>query len=320
MSIVKSIGDFFRSPKNGSVSSDQVDILSPLMSVQEYASKSLELISVINENKDVTAILSGNTASTSKYKAAAIDAYKTFLARLPNGYVYRDVTTLEPLISISNSIIKNLELVEKFFPDLFDLKNPKIDETNLKTSSLVMIGYLEMTNEFYNWVSTFIRHLTDDDDELIPPFETKSMKLRAEKMGQFGCFNLVNWNGNGDSIINDIRKMQRKGIDVNVKTGDNWLDSFMHDNQFSPSEQDLMTVALANPIMMVIRANMSFHKWLMDLRTARRDWLVAKIALESKKMRGLEVGSEEYKKLEKATRHYSNLISKYEQKIARARA
>jgi hypothetical protein len=321
MSIVKSIGDFFRSShKDPNAKVDQYDILSPLMSVQEYANKSLELISLVNSNELVQGLLKGTVTTDNKNKVAAVKAYKDFLDGLPYSYRSYDNESLKGLVDVSQSIIKNLDLVEKFFPQLFDLKNSNIDEANIKTSSLVVIGYLEQANEFFNWTSSFIRHLTDDDNEMIPPFETKSLILKASKMGQFGGFNLTNWNGSTDSIINDIRHMQKKGVDVAIKSGDTWLDAFMNDNQFSPSEADLMTAALSNPIMMVVRANMSYHKWLMDLRTSRRDWLVAKIALETKKMRGLDRTTPEYKKLEKATEHYADLISKYEQRIARARA
>jgi len=322
MSIVKSIGDAFRaSNKDKPNKVDQYDILSPLMGVQDYATTGLDLIKLMAQSTNMVGILTGGISSTDKGQVAAASAYKEFIKGIPHQYVSKErEVPLYSLIASIESVVKNIGLVETNFPALFDVKNNELDESNIRSSSLVVIGYLETANDFITWAGSLIRHATEADYDLIPPFETKSLLLKADKFGQFAGFNLTNWNGNNESIITDIKKMQRKGIDVAIKSGDVWIDTSVSDAQFTPMETDLLSASMRSPILMFIDANIRIHQWLMELRTSRKEWLIAKINLETQKMRGLDPTSPEYKKLTKAIDHYSNLVSQYQQKIERARA
>ncbi len=320
MNIVKSIGDFFRSsPPSNTTPLDRYEILSPLLSVQEYVDKANMLMLLLTGSTTISDLCSGRKKTDSKVVNSGIEAYKDYVKGLSHHeQSIEKKSPFSTIISVLQASKNNLDQIENNFTQLFNIQNASIDETNLRSSSLVVIGYIETVSDFCTWVSSLARHLTADDHEMIPPFETKTLILKSGNFGSFASFTLSKWTGN--SIIDDVKSMQKKGSDVAIKTGDEWIDTFMHDAQFSPTEQDLMSASLRSPMMMRISSSIAHQQAKLDLLSNRKDWLIAKISLESEKMRGLDPSSHEYKKLKKATEYYSNLVSKFEQKIERMRA
>ena len=322
MSIVKTIGDFFRSaPKDKPTTIDRYEILSPLMSAQEYAQRSLELVTLLQSDTEVMDILSKKVSSKNKHVETGVLAYQSYVKDLDhNGKKFESKKPLESVTETLTSILTNLNHVENHFPSIFGGNTGDIDEENIRTSSLIIIGYIEVISEYCTWIGTLIRHITADEHDLIPPFETKSLTVNTKRMAEFSDFNLGAWNGAHDGILTAIHDMQKKGADVAIKSGDTWIDQFVHDAQYSHMEQTMLHASLRHPVMMLITAAGLWQQYWVDLNTSRKDWLVAKIALETERLRGMDTDSAEYKKLRKATDKYAELAAKYEQKIARQRA
>lgn len=324
MNIVKGIADFFRNREvagNKDLAIDKYEILSPLLSVQEYVSRVGNLVNLLVSNKTTIAALNNNKPNTVTNMNNGVHIYHEYL----NGLSATNRTSeksnpLSTIVATLTIASKNLDIIENNFTHIFDSKDSVIDETNLRSSSLLIIGYIETVNDFCSWVASLSRHITADTDEHIPPFETKSATINGEKFGSFADYNIFKWSMSNDTILSDIKNMQKKGADVVIKNGDVWIDTFVNDRSFSDTENDLMNASLRSPTMMKISATIAYQQSKLDLLTHRKEWLIAKVALETEKMRGLNPDSQEYKKLRKATEHYANLVSKYEQKIERMHA
>lgn len=317
MGIVKAVADFFKSsPKNEAT--DHYGILSPLLATSDYISTVSSMIKIIKD----TPYLKGSVKAPNKYVENGIQAYKEYVKDLPS--YEQSLEKSKPFSTILltlESITGNLTQVEDSFQMLFGVdKNSKPEQT-LRSSSLVVIGYLEKTNSFITWLSSLVEHLTVTDNEMIPPFRTKELLAKTTEMVEFSTFNLHKWHYKKQGLLSEIKEMQRKGSDLSVQADNGqWIDEFAHDTQFSPMEKDLITASLRSPIMIALTWGQVKAKDKIDLLTSRKDWLTSKIVLEQSKLRGMDVDSPEFKRLKKATDHYADLVSRYEQKIERMRA
>lgn len=317
MGIVKAVGDWFRSsPKNEAT--DQYGILSPLLAASDYISTVSSMIKVIKD----TPHLKGSKKVPNTYVEKGVQAYKEYVKDLPSHEQSLEKSKPFSVILLTlESIAGNLTQIEDSFQLLFGaIANNKPEQT-LKTSSLIVIGYLEKTNNFVTWLSSLVEHLTVDASEMIPPFRSKELLSKAPEMAEFSAFNLNKWNNKKQGLITEIKEMQRKGSDLVVQTDSGqWIDEFASDAQFSPMEKDLITASLRSPIMIALTWGQVRAKDKIDLLTSRKDWLTSKIVLEQSKLRGMDIDSPDYKRLKKATDHYADLVSRYEQKIERMRA
>lgn len=321
MDIVTSIGNFFRAAVNNKTNPiDRYDILSPLISVQEYVERTRDLVGIMEKNPRIVDLIKNPKLATNTNIANTLKSYEEFVKALPHQFQRSEMTVPFSVIHLGlNSINNNLEMVETQFPSLFGGNDAKIDETNLRTSSLIIIGYIETVSDFCTWLGSFIRLLTADDHDLIPPFEAKSVSLKASKFGSFIGFNLIQWNGGNHGILSTIKSMQKKGADVVIKTEDAWIDTFIHDNQFSPIEKELMGASIRTG-MMLVNLISNIKSYRLEFLTAQKQWLVAKIALETGNLSGMDPNTAEYKKLLKATEYYANAAAALQQKIERARS
>lgn len=319
MGILKNVTDFFRNatPVDGPI--DKYGILAPLLAASEYVETTKKMMLLLRKDQPNLAILLGNAPAKTLHEEKAQIAYKAFLNALPGHDQSGEKS--DPLSSILTSldwITKNIESVEDNFSPLFgDIIHG--DESAIRTSSLLVVGYLEQTNRFLNWLGILSAHVLDDGDT-IPPFWTKTLLEGAKPMSGFVANNLNKWYPKAGGLLSTVRHIQQTGADVAIKTGDSWMDDFIHDNQFTVSEQELLSASIAHPAMMFSRVYAARKESKIERDTARKDWLIAKIALEEAHLAGVDSSSLEYKRLKKARDHYVTVVTKYEQKIERARA
>lgn len=321
MGIVKSIADFFRSAHGVEAKPvDRYGVLSPLMATGDYVKAAQDYFKILISDKKIGQRLIGREAGD-QHLAKAIDAYKLYLHGLPahDQAMERQVPLSTVLLALE-TISGNIELIEDHFNELFGALVSGSGEASIRSSSLVTIGYLETADAFTVWLGRFAAHLVFEDDATVSPFWTKEMLVNAQAMGEFVGNNLNKWSPRYKGLLEEIKAMQRKGSDVSIKTGEQYMDEFVHDNQFTNAEQVLMTASLRSPIMWLIDNRLAAHQQKLELLTTRKDWLISKIALEEARIHGMDPSSPDYKRLQKATDHYASLISKYEQKIERMRA
>ena len=319
MGIINGIANFFKGSSHGQL--DKYGILSPLMSAQEYAEATKKLLGVVSTNDGYMAKLAPKFVATSTVDVQTQVAYRSYLKGLANRDI--DIEKHTPLASMVlgvTNVAANLSLVESKFNTLFGDGNDKIDEADIKLSLLIIVGYIQKATEYCAWIGQFVAHLSYDGNASLTPFETISLAKDAERFGDFTSFNLSVWNPHHGGILNTISTMQKRGVDVAIKAGGAWIDTFVHDGQFSSGEQDLMTSSLRNPILIILDASNRATQSRINLLTSRKDWLVAKTVLESDRLRGLDPQSAEYIRLSKIVDKYADLVSKYEQKIERARS
>lgn len=322
MGIVKNITDFFRGHNEGTTKPiDRYGILSPLMATSEYVKAAKDYYKVLVSGNQVTQLLGGRIKGADIDQDKAIEAYKIYVKALPaHEQAMEKQSPLSTVLITLDTVSGNLELIEDHFQDLFGSLTEGGDEAVVRSSALVVIGYLETADIFTTWLGQLSAHLVPEEIDTIPPYWTKGLLVNAKVAGEFVANNLNKWSPRYKGLLEEIKQMQRKGVDVSVKTGDNWMDEFVHDNQFSHTEQELMTAALRNPILMIASGNLARHQEKIELLTSRKDWLISKVALEEARLSGLDANSPEYKRLKKATDHYAALVTKYEQKIERMRA
>lgn len=322
MGIVKMVADFFRSTDGKGIKPiEKYDIVKEISAVNDSVGYLQRYCALLAKDPAVTAVVTGQgKTDTDGTKAAS--AYAIFVKALsPTERNHEKHETFSVINEALGNISANLTLIEDNFNALFG-STKTADESTLKTSSLIVVGYLEMASSFVSWFSHMAAHLTASDSTvLIPPYWTKEILDKAALMGEFVDNNLVRWRPAQKGLLNEIHDLQRKGADVVINTGVNWLDDFVQDNQFNDSEQTLMTAALRNPIMMVAAWQLVRYEKKLALLEARKNWLLSKVALEEAKLNRMEdTDSAEYQRLRKVVDNYAVLVSKYEQKIERKRA
>lgn len=319
MAIVKSVVDFFRGSNGESQKIDKYGILSPLMAASDYIEATKRLYNIVLSSPNVVALIAGKTEPASKYQGKAQEAYKAYLSGLPAHDRSREIANpLSTIIQTIEYASGNISLIEDNFEALFGSVVDG-DETTIRTSSLIALGYVEMVNDFMNWLSHLSSHAMDDTD-LIPPYWTNKLIFNAKTMGEFVGNTLNKWNPKNKGLLESIRHVQKSGGDVTIKTGDNWMDDIVHDSQYTMDQQGLISASIRNPVLWFIDRRIVQHQHKMELYNSRKDWLVSKVALEERRLAGLSPDTPEYKKLKKVVDNYASLVTKYEQKLERMRA
>lgn len=312
MSIFSPITKLFKSALPEEATTDRHEILLNLMRAQQYHEGAMKLLNLVKNNYG---------DKKTKYSEIAMKAYHEFSKKLPSSYSNMGLKDpFSDLIEVMESVSVNLEAIEENFPTLFVGREGKIDDGDLRASSLVVMGYVQMVEDLCTWTKILLEHLTAEANDTIPPFRTKYLTTHADRMASFATFNLTSAKSKGSRVIETVRTMQAKGVDAALKNGDIWIDSFVHDSQFSPMEKDMITASLLPFTMTFIHTYASVTKWWIDWNTANRDWLTAKVLFETEKLNGMDPSSSEFKRLKHAVDHYSDLISKYDQRLERARA
>lgn len=319
MGIVKTVSDFFRGTTNKKI--DRYGIITPLMSAEDYIEKTGTLFDQGDWTHQVADILTGKTKPANVKAEKAIQAYKNYISGLPSQEKSQESS--RPLSTINQTLTiihDNLMKVEDNFTALFGSDVEGVDEAALRSSSLVVIGYIETATDFCAWVGSLIAHATADESDPITPFQTTNLLNQAKMFGDFAGFNLVRWNSKGSGLLGAIKDMQKRGADIALKTGDSWMDQFVGDSAFSPIEGEMMTAAIRSPIMMAITGRVALHQWWIELLTHRKAWMMSKIIFEQAKMTRMDPESAEYKRLKQVTEKYGALVTQYERKIERSRA
>jgi len=319
MGIVKQVADHFKSATT-SQSVDRYGILSPLLASGDYITSTAEIYALF-KNSFYSDLMSGKTKTDNLHVLKAVEAYRDYVKALPpHEQSEEKVEPFSTILSALSSISGNISQIEDNFQGLFgDVAEAK-PESTLRSSSLVVIGYLEEADSYATWLANLTEHMTADHDDMIPPFRTKELTNRASDMAQFAAMNLNKWSHQHGSFLAEVKSMQVKGSDVAIQSGEMWIDQFAHDNQFSSVEQNLISASLRSPIMMAMTRGHVKTQEKIDLLTSRKDWVTTKIVLEQSKLRGMNPESPEYRKLKKVNDNYANLVSKLEQKIERMRS
>lgn len=319
MSVIQNVTDFFRNVA-GSKTIDRYGILSPVMAAESYVETTLSVFDQPTLMKDVAQVLTSSGNKDPLVKQATV-AYKDYLNALQGAYRHQDQA--KPLSTVEHALVimrQNLLRIEDNFTALFGSDAQAIDETVLKSSSLIVIGYVEMVTEFCSWVAQIVDHCTATQGHGISPFQSKTMIGKASDMGRFAYLNMSKWNDAQIGFLREITELQKKGADVALKTSQGWMDALVSDSVLSSSEADLLTAALRNPILMGMNRWTILQQNKIELLSARKDWLMSKIVLEQMKADRLDPASANYKRIQKACDHYANVITLYEQKIERMRA
>ena len=320
MSIMKAVADYFKSAtKTDGV--DRYGILSPLLATGDYVTSTQQLFTVL-EGSAYKDLVIGKIKSANVLVEKGVSAYKDYVQSLPTQDRERERAKPFSTITLAlQSINGNIAQIEDNFQAMFGDLNKEAPEQSLKSSSLMVMGYLEKSENFATWLCVLVEHLTAKDGDMIPPFRTKEMQSKARDAGTFAGFNLNRWSHNRETLLGEIKEMQKKGADLPIQAQDGtWIDDMVHDNQFSPVEQDLMVSAMRSPVLMIMNWGLVKTQNKIDLLEGRKNWLTSKIILEQAKLRGMDDMSPEYKRIKSATDHYADLVSRYEQKIERLRA
>jgi len=319
MGFIQQIADLFRSRGSDAVaSSDRFGILTPLTETIDYLEKTKTYLRLFQSNTKIALLLKDKTVHHNAFQEKAKNAYQLYLRSLaPHDLAMEKQVGLSSAQAAIDSILGNLELIEdnfqKFFGDA--LKDP----TTMRTSSLLVIGYIQTANAFGNWVMQLTNHFVPNDDSNITPFVTKELIENAPMAGQFVSHNLGNWTPRYKGFLTLINDLQKKGVDVVIRSDDIWLDSFISERQFSSTEQNLIIAGFNNPILSWATGRMVKQQEQLELAQYRKDWLISKIAMEEAKMHGVDQNSPDYAKLKRAIDYYSSMVSKQESKIERLR-
>lgn len=320
MSFVQQIADLFRSRGSGaSISSDRFDILTPLTETIDYLEKTKAYLKLFQTNTKIALLLKDKTIHANAYQDKAKAAYQLYIHALASHELSMErQVPLSSAQAAIDAILGNLELIEDHFQQFFGdaIKDP----TSMRTSSLVVIGYIETAKAFGTWVTQLTNHFVPNDDGNITPFVTKELLDKAPIAGQFVSRNLGPWTPRYKGFLTLLSDLQKKGADVVIRSEDTWLDSFINDKQFSSTEQSLIVAGFNNPILSWATGRMVKQQEQLQLEQYRKDWLISKIAMEEYKTHGLDPASAEYAKLKKAIDYYSSQVSKQEYKIERLRA
>lgn len=319
MAIIKSVVDFFRGSDGESQKIDRWGIMNPLTIASDYIAATRNLYGIILRSPDTVSLIAGKIEAKTKYETKAQEAYKMYLTGLPaHDHTNEIKNPMSTIIQAVEYSAGNIALIEDNFESLFGSVVDG-DENSIKTSSLIVLGYIEMVNDFMNWLSHLSAHAVDDTD-MIPPYWSNKLSANAKVMGNFVGNTLNKWNPKHKGLLETIRHIQKTGGDVTVKTGDNWMDDIVSDNQFSIDQQDLMSASIRNPVLWWIDNRIVSHQQKIDLYNSRKDWLIAKVALEERRLAGLDTESLEYKRLKKIVDNYASIVTRYEQKLERMRA
>ena len=299
---------------------DRYGILSPLLATSDYLHAAADLTGTIKDSP-VLEVLRGKTKPSHKYTEMALKAYQDFVKDLRPEFESNEKKQPFSVISlILDSIIGNIQQIEDNYQGLFGEVGEQTPEQCLRSSSLLVLGYLEKSDQFATWLSSLIEHLTASESDLIPPFRTKEMIKYSEELASFANDNLHRWNPRSDGLLSEINEMQRRGSDVVIQSADGeWIDEFAHDSQFSPMEDTLITASLRSPILWIRTRGYVKAQDKIDLLNSRKEWLTSKLIFEQSKLRGLAEGTPEYKRLQAAVHFYADAVSRYEQKLERMR-
>ena len=317
MNIIKSIADLFRSGQDSSAKRDPYMLLSPLATAKSVVSGTIELVDLLASRTNIAqAVVRPDQKDTHQKDGAK--AWHDYVTGLPVSI--RGAEKLHPFSTILNTlnlISKNLETISETYGTFFS--DPDLDVANVRTSALMLVGYVEASENYCGWVQNLIAHVQNPDGEMISPFMTKNLQTKAGFFGGFSGFNLTKWNDPNLGIVADIHQLQKNGTDVSVRSGDTWIDTFLGDSQLTDSQQSLMISAMRSPILALVANHVAWTQERIELYSHRQEWLIAKVALEQARLNGLDPNSPEFKKLKKMVDKYSDVISRLEQKIERLR-
>jgi hypothetical protein len=273
-------------------------------------------IDQLQSDPTVRAALLSATRAHSTRTDAAPNLYFKYVKYLGGGI--RNNELREPLSTLEDATkvaIANMKDVERNFTALLD--SLFTTDAEFRTSSLIVLGYLDQTRMFLEWVSKLYGVLTTPDTGSISKYTLSWLEDSAEKVSAYVTSNLTTWTAGG--ILKAVRRLQQRGLDVPVVTGDQYIDDYVEQNQFTAPELQLMGSSMFSPIMAVHNHILEFQDYLHKVDLARRDWLRAKIDYESRRIRGMDPQSPEAVKLHRVIDNYANMLSKYEQAVERYR-
>lgn len=314
MGIISTITDFFRSAPEKSI--DRYGLLKPIVQRQEFISKVTELVKLYMADRSAMDLLTGNRKAYSRSEEKAVEAYRIFVRSTSTIVSQNEKNkTFSGIHDALERLSIELGNVEEQFTDLFGHGTHELNTENLRISALVLLGFLEVVGEFGSWVIQLINHI---DNDSATPFQTKKMVAMA---GEFDDILRITQHTtkSHSAVVDYLHNLQRKGSDVTIRSDNEWLSTFVDDKQFASNELSMINNAMRNPILMIMTGRQNIASFFLEMYEARQEWLTAKIALESNKLRGLDPSSAEYMKMEKVVSKYADLVTQYEQKIERIR-
>lgn len=321
MGILKAIVSHFKQASSTS-KSGKFGLLSPLIASGDFVKTTIDMFQLLETNPNYKATLLAKEVPSQKSTAAAYTAYQSYIKALPN--IDFNLEKKQPLVSIVKALEamhKTVELIEDHFKEIFGATTIEKPEEQLKSSSLMVIGYLEQVDHYCTWASAFVEHLTASAKEMIPPFRTKMLTSESKQVAEFAMLNLYKWHPDHNGFLNHIKDMAKQGKSLALQTSEGtWIDDYASDDHFSETEQNLLQASLRSPITMGVSFGINKIQALLNLLESRKEWLTAKIVMEQAKLRGLDENSPEYKRIQKACDHYADLVSRYEQHIERIKA
>lgn len=325
MGIVSTVGGFFRNLSDGwekiNHRLDPYKLHQPIVNAITHTEATHKALSDEVASNFMLFGFINLTPGKIKRNSEAGKAYNTMISQLPTVYRAQEgKKALNGVIAALDAVLTNLRAIEVDFNQLFGgtLGEDRILE--IRTSTLMALGYIEQVNTTNQFIGTLIESMTATHAELVPPYWLKTMNQEAKQVGEFLSLNLDRWYPKHGGLIGDIKNLQKKGSDVLVQTGSTYIDDYIHDNAFSDGQGTLMNAALRNPFLMFASGQTAREAAKIELYIARKDWLVSKVAVAEAKLRGETENSLEYQRLEKVASNYMDLVNKYEQKIERMRA
>lgn len=324
MGLLKSIGDFWRNlnieaEKASLKTADRYGVVSAIATAGDNIASVKTLVKLLSRQDKLAFLTIKNHAFANDFEKHAATAYEVYLRYLGYAFSAREHgAPFSTVIKALDTIAANLDQVEN---NVVGLLNPThASEESIRLSSLIVVGYIERANTLVAWLSQFAAHVTTEGQETVTPFWTNNMISNASVVGAFVGDNLSRWSVSSGGLMKDIKTMQKQGLDAQLKKNETWFDDVYHDAQFSSSQKDLMNASLRNPFLMLGDRFLEKRRQEIELLTTRRNWLIAKVALEEARLGGISESSPEYLKLRKVVDNYTSLITQYEQKIERLRS
>lgn len=321
MAILKALVSHFKNATSTS-KSGKFGLLSPLIASGDFVKTTIDMFQLLKTNPTYKTLLLNKETPTQKSLVSAYTAYQTYIKTLPNSdFNLEKKEPLSTIVKALQAMHQTVELIEDHFKEIFGSTTIEKPEEQLKSSSLIVIGYLEQVDHYCTWASNFVEHLTASAKEMIPPFRTKMLLNTVKDVAEFATLNLYKWHPEHNGFLNHLKEMAKQGKALALQTKEGaWIDDYASDDHFSETEQTLLKASLRSPITMGISFGINRVQALLDLLESRKEWLTAKIVMEQAKLRGLDENSPEYKRIQKACDHYADLVSRYEQHIERIKA
>lgn len=258
----------------------------------------------------------GSGNQNQKFLATAYHAFLNAAAVSPRAAA---AERSDPMMLFYNAVsvgIEDLELIRSNYSKIFDgTSSSGMTLDQMRMSNAIVLGYIESMFDMCRW-GVYVLDLlfASESNNRVPPYRVTWAIDHGGDMGKVAAeiFN----RSNHTTIMTLITDLRHDGNDVYIEQDGMTIDQYADDADYKPVHQAMASGFMRSTILMVGEALILRRKEKYEQLKDMREWLASRLSLIQLQMADVDPESPEYRRLEKISQSYMDMITKHDKKLA----